>query len=76
MLISGSKFYFRAARVVLHDSQLKKLKLLIYLILALYAAPQYTLCLFTVHLSSCLFKATLLMSPLCSDWPDLHIRVV
>ena len=44
MLISSSVFLFLdSTRVALHDSQFKKI--LIYLILALYAAPQFSLCL-------------------------------
>ena len=44
MLISNSIFLFwDSTRVAWHDSKFKKL--LIYLILALYAAPQFSLCL-------------------------------
>ena len=49
--------------ISLHDLHFKKL--LIYLILVLYAAPQFSLCLKQEVLASCLFKLgpRLLMSP-------------
>ena len=44
MLISSSTFLFwDSTREALHDSHFKKF--LIYLILAVYAAPQFSLCL-------------------------------
>ena len=58
MRISRSIFIFwGSARTSLHDLQLKKR--FIYFILALYAAPQFSLCLKQASFSSCFFKALL-----------------
>ena len=43
-------------------------KLLIYLLLVLYAAPQFSLFLKQTVLAPVSLRPRLLMSPLCSDW--------
>lgn len=68
MLISNSIIVFRDSIIVaLHDPQFKNSSF--YLILVLYAAPQFRLCILTDRFSFRLFKPPFLMSELCYDWP-------